>query len=332
LALAASGAALFAAVAMTNLIIDPQFAFGTGLIPSPFTNDRLTRFAAYQAAADSYDSLLFGSSRGRLISRDELGNRTNARVADFTIGGGMMSDHLPVLEFVVRQKASRKRKLKAVLLLLDIDNFGTPPITNLYNSTLLPPELTGESRVRFWWRHLTWIQFRTWRYAIEYAQRAWRSPETSPTRSSWQPGRLTSWAIIGTAQAQVLGYTAQPADPLLTYKPIRERADFDAELKLLQRFAALCRDNGVMLMVALSPLHRTNQGLSDPDLRHAIDRVSSIVPLWDFTAVPDLPPDLPRYWFADRSHFTAEVGQLMLRRIFGEELPEDWRHFGRRKG
>jgi hypothetical protein len=312
-ALSTIGAALFVAVAAANLIIDPQQVFGTGLIPpTDPTNNRFARFAAYQADANRYDGLLFGSSRARFLPRDELARRMNARFADFAVDGGALTDHLPVLEYIVRQKAARNGKVRAVVLLLDIDYFGSPVSTNRFNNTLLPAEVSGESVLRFRWRHLTWIQFRTWRRAISAA---------------WAQAVRTG-LIVSTAHAQALPQAAAPGLELI--EPVRERKDFARQLGLLQQFTQLCRNNSIPLVVILSPLHPTNVALGDPDLGRAIERVGAVVPLWDFTVSPQLHGNRPGQWLADRSHFTAEVGVMMLRKIFGEELPDGWKDFGRR--
>jgi hypothetical protein len=234
-----------------------------------------------------------------------------AHFADFAVDGGAVTDHLPVLEYIVRQRAQRNQKVRAVVLLLDIDYFGSPTSTNRFNNTLLPAEVSGENVLRFRWRHLTWIQFRTWRRAISAA---------------WTQASRTG-LIVATAHAQAL---PQAGPGLELIEPVRERVDFDRQLSLLQQFSQLCRDNGIALVVILSPLHPSNVALRDPDLGRAIERVGAIVPAWDFTYSPQLHGNRPGQWLADRSHFTAEVGVMMLRRVFGEEVPDGWREFGRR--
>jgi hypothetical protein len=325
---------MFAAVAVTNLIIDPQTAFGTRLVPSSFRNDRFVQFAAYQAEADSYDGLLFASSRGRFIPRDELGKRMNANFAEFTLDGGTLSDHLPLLEYIVRQKAANGRPLKAVMLLLDVEEIGNPPAALLFDNTVLPPEVTGENKLRFWWRHLTWVQLRTWRNAIREARRMTQAVPTAPALVASERQAPVAGFIVGTALAQTPEEMNPQAPFAVSYlhKPIRQRDGFDRDLGLLRRFAALCREYGISLVVAVSPLNPRNPVLLDPDLPDALDRISSVVPLWDFARHSGLLPDLKRYWMADGSHFTAEVGELMLRRMFGEELPGGWKDFGQRRG
>ena len=81
----------------------------------------------------------------------------------------MITDHLPVLERAIRDKAARGERLKQVFLLLDVDLLGERPSTNRNPQTHLHPDLTGEDPVRFWVRYLTAIQFRAWRDDVRRA-------------------------------------------------------------------------------------------------------------------------------------------------------------------
>jgi hypothetical protein len=339
LAAIAAGAGMFLALVATNLIIDPQAMFGTGVLPRTLNaNERYVQFAAYQASPGTYDGLLFGSSRAKIMPLDELSRRMRGvKFASFAVAGGTFSDHLPVLEFVVREKAKLGQRLRAVLLLIDIDEFGAPPLTNLSIQMLLPPPLTGEHPTRFWWRYLTAIQFRTWGSVI---RQAWKK-----SRSAQGPNIPTR--ILGTMDAALTAATRpagahakplpRPADPDPASPPrqrISERGYFAAEIALLERFVTLCRQQGLELIVATTPLHPAKEHLFDPDdLSQAIELISRVVPVWDFTGSYRL-LDRPDLWRTDlmendTSHFDLEVARMMLRRISGEEMPDAWKQFGR---
>src|ERR1700674_5019154 len=157
-------AGLFLAVVGMNLAIDTQGVFGTGLLGKPLNpNVRYQNFVAYAAASDRYDGLLFGSSRAFDLPVEPLQQMDGATFADFAVQFGMITDHLPVLEYVLREKAAKHERLRAVFLLLDADSLGDAPRTNRFLQTLLPPALTSERPLRFWWRYLTAIQVGTWR-------------------------------------------------------------------------------------------------------------------------------------------------------------------------
>jgi hypothetical protein len=331
----ATGASMFLALVGTNLIIDPQGMFGTGLLPRTINaNERYERFVAYRAAADAYDGLLFGSSRASIMPLDELSRRMNGvKFAGFAVAGGMLSDHLPVLEFVLREKARPGQRLRAVLLLIDIDIFGTPPQTNQNIQMLLPPPLTGENPVRFWWRYLTAIQFRTWGSVIREARKKSRSaeaPKAGPTRV------MRGIAAAATEAVRPASAHAKPpaSDPVVPpRRGISERGDFPRQIALLERFAALCRQHGSELIVVITPLHPSKEHDFDPDdISQAIEPITRIAPVWDFTGSYRL-LDRPELWRTDlmahdTSHFDLEVALMMVRRIFGGAMPEAWKHFG----
>ena len=174
LTLILGAAALFLSVVAANLLIDPQGVFGTNFLPrSPNFNYHYRNLAAYDAAPDRFDGLLFGSSRAQAIPTAELSRRMNGvTFANFSVIRGMLPDFLPALEYVLADKAKRGQRLRAVFLLLDIDTFGDPAATNRYIETLLPQALSGESGVYFWWRNLTALQVRSWQRILREARAA----------------------------------------------------------------------------------------------------------------------------------------------------------------
>lgn len=329
LTLMTASAALFLTVIAANLIIDPQSVFGTGVVPpSSNLNFHYQRLTAYQAAADRYDGVLLGSSRTAVIPLDALSQQMDgARFADFGVAGGMVPDNLPALEYILRDKAARGQRVKAVFLLLDIDSFGNPAATNASIQTLLPPALSGDNPVRFWWRNLAALQPSAWRLAISEAR---GKPDGAP--ENLLQARLATLADFASARMARDGPGPKPEDPqvlVLKPKPFAQRAHFGEQLKQLERIVVLCRENGITLAVAISPLHRVIESLYDPaELSRAIDRIAGVVPVWDFTRSDWLSDD-PARWLGDTSHFDGVVAAMMLRRMFGEEMPPEWTNFGR---
>jgi hypothetical protein len=238
-----------------NILIDPQAVFGSDLVRNHFNpNARYLAFRDYQAAPDRYDAVLFASSRGNAFDRTLLAEQLGvARVANFSVPFGLLTDHLPTLEFLLRDKAARGRRLAAVFLLLDADFFGKQPWTNLNIDSFLPPQISGESTFRFWWRYLTAFQFRNWKSDLSArldSKAAAGPPRPKPVAAALVPMRP-------------LGRLAQPPTPvaetLLQETDAPEiRADLPHQLELLARFVALCRAHDIRLVIAFSPLNRQN--------------------------------------------------------------------------
>jgi hypothetical protein len=332
--LSAWALSLFLAVAGANLLIDPMGIFGTKLLPRSLNaNDRYARISEFQSQPDRFDGLFFGSSRSQAIPRDELSRHfAGVTFANFGVVGGMLTDHLAVLDYVLRQKAAKGQRIKAVFILLDPDTFGRRPFTNQSLQFAMPPALSGESPARFWWRNLMAIQFGVWRSALREARGMSRLIEPS---SAWpQPdnvlGRIIRSASPGVANAQsVTEITPSPADAPIAEK-LTDRPLYPQHLELWRRFVTLCREKGIELMVAISPLSHHVASEYDPsDLSRAIDDVNRLASVWDFTNNGWVSNN-QKLWL-DYSHFGPEVGRMMLERIFGDPMPPEWEGFGHLK-
>ncbi|MGB9366653.1 MAG: hypothetical protein WCE79_11645 [Xanthobacteraceae bacterium] len=313
---------LLAATMTINYALDPQYVFGTPLTRlDDNANYRYHRVREYQAKRDRVDGLLFASSRGRAFDAALLADKIGARaVAKFDVTAGMITDHLPALEYVMRDKAARGEKIRAALLLLDIDTFGKLPATNVNIDSFLPPELSGEHPARFWWRYLTVFQLRMWRGIIAYrvrgGDRADKSSELLLPRAPIELHPETGILPPPTIHAAA----TDPAAPRLL---VATRPNLLTHLLMVSRFAELCRTNGIALTVATTPMRADAVSLHDPeDLRHVVRRLSEIVPIWDFGAPPRVAANIA-YW-DDPSHFKPTVAAMMLERMFGPNPPEDF--------
>ena len=328
--LSACALSLFLAVAGTNLVIDPMGVFGTKFLRRSLNaNDRYARLADYQAQPDRFDGLLFGSSRSQVISREELSRRLGGvTFANFGVVGGTLTDHVAVLDYVLRQKGATGRRIKTIFILLDPDSFGRRPFTDESLTFAMPPALSGESPVRFWWRNLTAIQFGVWRSALKEASRANRSVE--PSNAAPQAGNGI-WSVVGSASLAVGVASAQPMAPSPADSPViekpTERPLYPQHLELWRRFVTLCRENNIELVVAISPLSQVIASQYDPsDLARAIDDINRLAPVWDFTDDGWIARD-PELW-TDVGHFGPEIARMMLARMFGDRVPPEWDGFG----
>jgi len=325
LALLAGAFGLLAATMAVNYTLDPQYVFGTPLTRvDDNANFRVHRVREYQAQRDKVDGLLFASSRGRAFDAAHLAEKMGASsVAKFDVTAGMITDHLPALEYVLRDKAAGGEKIKAALLLLDVDTFGKLPATNINIDSFLPPELSGEHPTRFWWRYLTVFQFRMWRGIVAHR---WSGGGEASRVNSPQIDihRVTTAGFGGTVLRAAAPSAFVPSNDAPQVKLlVNTRPNLAAHLDLVAHFVALCRENGIQLTVATTPMRVDRSFLYDPaDLRDVVERLSRVVPLWDFAAPQWLAADTS-YW-DDSSHFKPIVADMMLERMFGSKAPEDF--------
>ena len=114
-ALLAGAFGLLAATMALNFALDPQYVFGTPLTRlDDNANYRYHRVREYQAQARSGRRIAVRlvARHGRsmlLFSRDKIGARA---VAKFDVTAGMITDHLPALEYVLRDKARAAKRSK----------------------------------------------------------------------------------------------------------------------------------------------------------------------------------------------------------------------------
>jgi hypothetical protein len=319
ISLLAGTALLFLSTAAANVVLDPEQVFGLGLYShSVNINERVLRLRQYQREADSVDGLLFSSSRGTFLDPKLLAKGMGlSHFFSASMSYGMVSDYVPLFEYIVRDKAARAVKLKHVFVLLDVDFFGRPPWTNSNINSFLPPEISEESAARYWWRYLTAFQYRFWRDVIK--EDGWRAEAARAPAASEAHGQTRPTGATGGAQASTMAAVRSS----IPYEPeeyrrgwLTVRPDLDRQLALLQRLVARCRENQIRLTVAVSPLKAWNLDLNGPaEIDALTERLSRITPLWDFNSVP-LIAGKDEYWL-DNSHFDAKAGTMMLTRIFG---------------
>jgi hypothetical protein len=292
-----------------NVGLDPEAVFNPARASDRVNaNTRYLRYLDYKALDPRPDGVLFGSSRGNHFDRDALARHMGLnRVAGFAVNFGMVSDHLPALDYVIRDKVARGETLKAAVVMLDVDHFGKAAWTNTNLDGFLPPEISGEPPARFWWRNLTAFQPRVW-FSTLRGRPAPPPPEQAGGKDEAASPPMPTDRKDG---------AAPPAQRSPARRPtVVARPQLEAQLAMLGRIAALCRDNGIRLVVVTSPLSRTNLRDYNPaELARVTARISAVVPVWDFGA-PDWLSDRSDLWF-DPSHFHDEVSRMMLARMFG---------------
>lgn len=336
-------ALLFAGTVFANVLVDPQGVFRGDAVHRGNPNWRYLQFEHYRQDASQIDGLILASSRGHFLDDDLLASQSsNRQILNFSVPFGLVTDYLPFLQYVLRDKKERGERLKSVLLLLDLDLFGKTPWTNTNIDAFLPTALSGESPVRFWWRYLTAYQYGNWRGSLRLRYRtadlndqvdmvaASAQPILAsllPTRIVKRPPMLRSSVVTASSEvtADVIEDAVAAADRSRQLWNA-QRPDLTRQFSYLKQIIMLCRDNGVVLTVATSPMVRANLNRYPPgELEALTDELNRLTPIWDFASPPWL-ADSPGYW-VDFSHFSKAVGTMMINRMFGGDSPPD--DFGR---
>jgi hypothetical protein len=326
-----------------NVLTDPQGVFGVEVIArSADPNWRYLLFKQYERDASLIDGIIFGSSRAAYIDGAAFGDRIGSpQVLRFAVPYGLITDHLPLLQYVLDDKRARGEQLKSVLLLVDLDLFGKTPWTNTNINAFLPPAVGGEPAVRFWWRYLTAFQYRKWRDSVRrrYRDAVSRQSGSIENHALVRQSAIAAFPVIAIGAAGDASRSIQTAASgqladeavALSHRGRKswnaERPDLARQISYLAEFVEVCRSNNVALTVATSPMSRANiEGYPDGELEALTERLNRLTPIWDFSS-PKWLADNPNYW-ADFSHFSDAVGLLMLDRMFlrNSSTPAD---FGR---
>ena len=148
--LIAAAMAMFLATMAANVILDPEGMFGTGLYKPILRNHRYFGFVDYRRTAPRIEGLIFGSSRALAFDVERMRQyaKLDGDLLNLAVPFGEMTDHLPMLEYILRDKAARGETIKAVVLFVDLDLFGLPPLTNRNVDAFLAPQVTGETPAR----------------------------------------------------------------------------------------------------------------------------------------------------------------------------------------
>jgi hypothetical protein len=327
----AGASLLLGATLCANVLTDPQGVFGIDIVArSADPNWRYLLFKQYEREPSHVDGIIFGSSRAAYTDSATFADRIGGRqVLRFAVPYGLITDHLPLLQYVLNDKRARGEQLKSVLLLLDLDLFGKTPWTNTNIDAFLPPAVSGESTTRFWWRYLTAFQYRKWRDSVrlhsrDAASRLSGSIEMDVLSRHSAIAALPAIAIGGAGRVNRLIQTV--ASGQLTDEAVAlshrkrqswnaERPDLERQISYLAQFVELCRTNNIVLTVATSPMSRTNlEGYPAGELEALAERLNRLTTIWDFASARSL-ADNPSYW-VDFSHFSDAVGLLMLDRMF----------------
>jgi hypothetical protein len=327
LILIAGAATLFLGLAAVNVILDPWWVLRVSPLRHSSVNDRYDAFRDYVAAPDRYEALLLSSSRGLEFSLDEMSRHTNGeKYARFSVSYGRLADHLGMLEFVLRDNAARGTRLKDLFILIDIDGFGEPAPAPDELQLLQAQAVSGEPAFRFWWRNLTAIQMPAWKRVLQ---------EVGAHRAAMNAlaGAAMSAAFAAPAATTATTAPPRPTQAALTTPRVRvsERPYYEDDMRLWARIVVVCRDNHVRLVAALSPLSPENLAAIDPaDAEAVAERISRVAPVWDFSG-PQEPSNTPDLWWSPR-HYHREIAGFMLGRMYGTDVPAEWRNFGHVRG
>lgn len=98
-------------------------------------------------------------------------------------------------------------------------------------------------------------------------------------------------------------------------------------LNEISKIINICHKNNISLKVIFNPLHHTTYSATDRDiLNNAIEEVSKLTDLWDFTGLNSITSN--NYYWLETSHYRLIVGRMILEKVYninlGVDTPKDF--------
>ena len=105
--------------------------------------------------------------------------------------------------------------------------------------------------------------------------------------------------------------------------PMTEPGNIDGAIESIREIAELCGDNGIDLYVFVSPMHYVTYGAAYErgDYFDFLRRLAEVVPFYNFSGYNDISLDSSN--FIDYSHYSAEIGDRIIDRIWNGNADEE---------
>lgn len=303
--LAISLAGAFLTVCVTaNLLIDPYGVFGTRLLPSHIsTNYRHFTYARYLRERATIDTIVLGSSRVGLAFDPATVEAAlpGRRVAQFWAQAGTVSDALPIVRAVMRDRERGLTRVDTAILVLDLQLLGTN-VSPFGRFTRHHPAVTGESSALYYISYLFHLDYNQMLRKLRHS-RTIGARDINLFRDTVPPGQP---------------YILDAHPPPVEQADIMARPDTERHLAELGELVAFARARGLRLEIILPPIAPDDlRRIDPPSLSAAVARIRRLTPVWSF----DLPAWLagdPSLWL-DLNHYSPRIAAMMLARVFGTD-------------
>ncbi len=107
-----------------------------------------------------------------------------------------------------------------------------------------------------------------------------------------------------------------------THEDLTGPSYMDAAMEAMAEIAALCRENGIRLTVFVTPLHYATYtaALERGDYYDFLRRLAEVTPYYNFSGYNDISLNGDNYM--DTSHYLAEIGDMIIARIWDGETDD----------
>lgn len=297
-----------------NVIIDPYNIFHVNNVRDngvePNKNYIKTKYVLDNP--EKFDSFLFGSSRAGFMDVTYLGELTGERWYNMASSEALPREHINTLKVFMKNGIVPK---SVAVLVDDISCFVDPDTHK--NMLYRIPYPTGGL--------LSYADF-----YIKYCDLFTTAEAIKVISNNEDPDLETAMRFreTGTERLDIETYF----DPSLPQFQTGYYADYyslrlEDAIKEMEELVSLCRDNNIKLTVITNPLYYlTFERSSENGYLKYLEELSKVTGFYNFSCLSDINTNYLNYY--ETSHFTPEVGRIMLETCFGDRVDDDLRAQG----
>lgn len=246
---------------------------------------------------EKFDTFLFGSSRVGFVNAAKL---DGARAYNMTGSMGLPREHLDNLKTML----SHGIVPKTVILEVDDVSYRMDPDNNRHEHQRAPYEYLRAHPLAFAELYLCPVVALDAREIIRYSSR-----NAQEEADFYAYGSTITYGERGKYSPK-------------THEDLSGPSYMDGAMEALAETAQLCRDNGIELIVFVTPLHYATYtgALERGDYYEFLRRLAEITPFYNFSGYNDVTVDADNYM--DTSHYLAEVGDMIIDCIWHGRVDE----------
>ena len=248
---------------------------------------------------DRFDALLFGSSRVGSIHAENI---PGLRCYNMSYSGGVPAEHLANLRTLIAAGIVPRR----VFIGLDSISYTEDPALHRDQPIRMPYETAKAEPLLFWRTYLNPDLTRDSVFDVMLGHKK-------------TPGFADNFYAYGWDHdyGYVSAYDFSRAVPIIPGGMMIPQT-----LESIAGIVRLCRDNGIELTIFINPMYEVTYRASvERNFFLFLKGLAQVTDFYNFSGCSSYARDSS--WFFDASHYTAELGDILLARMCGGESASD---------
>lgn len=296
-----------------NLIIDPYCIFRNGYGNSQIEpNKRYKKMKFILDNPDKFDSFIFGSSRVNFIDPDNI---KHARYYNMTCSSGIPENHYYDIKLMIDNGVNIKN------LLIGIDYLSFLENKEFHDLLRRKYPISFPDKIKFFKDYIFYIP------DLIFVKRALTRDITTDMSKVITKGIL----VYPDKDSEITNSIQQFIANNKFSNPISSRyvnPDIDKAINEISKLVNIAHENDINITFFINPTHHiTYLNLRLDDYFYALEKLSEITEYYDFSGLNSIAVDNLKFY--ETSHYSKEVGNLIIAKVFNQPesaIPDD---FGR---